>query len=204
MSNYLQKNGLYDYVENMDILSCEYVEDFIGKNIKSSTKSNITHVAFLYKLNGVIYVLEADSYAGFVRVVPLDQYFNNYHNTGEKYKGLLSIAKLKFDLTEKERLDLLTLAKSTLGYKYDYEDAIQLWLNTTWFGKYLYKFKPNKDLKFYCSENIRYVFKKYDKDFSSDLSLEEKIYWTYFKRKKYPYPCDVVNIMCDDKKRIIF
>ncbi len=99
--------------------------------LKIVTKSNLTHCGIIFYENGKPFVYEAVQP---VKVTPLQEWIDR----GEESKYV--VTRLKYELSESAKIDMLDYAKKQLGKNYD--------LKFQW-----------SDNKMYCSELVWKIYK---------------------------------------------
>lgn len=143
-------------IYNGDILFCSGTSA-ISKEIKKVTKSEFSHVGllFTYKVGTqkVVFVIEAINPV--ISIIPLEQYFVNYKQTGKAYPGKLFIGRLDGGLTLEQSALIHKCAVAQIGKNYDNASILKQAFN--------YLFKTNlqdKDThRLICSELVAMAYK---------------------------------------------
>ena len=136
---------------NGDILFCSGTSA-ISEQIKNFTNSQFSHVGLIFSLTinarRVAYVIEAIQPV--ISMIPLDQYFDNYKQSGKAYAGKLFIGRFKGGLTIKESCQIFDSANLCIGVGYDTASIIKQAINKV-FGLSL----EDKDAhRLICSELV--------------------------------------------------
>jgi len=139
-----------------DLLFCSGTSG-ISKEIKKVTGSEYSHVGllFTYETNGqrLTYVIEAISPR--IAVIPLEQYFTNYQQSGKPYPGKLFLGRIHGGLSLQHSRDIHSAAVRQIGKEYDTASIIKQAFNH-FFGTALTD-KDNHRL--ICSELVALCYK---------------------------------------------
>ena len=140
-------------IKTGDILFCS--GDYIfSKLIKYFSDSMFSHVAFVFHWNERVLVFESVEDDG-VRIIPISQYFDNYENSNQPYKGRLFLARHKTDLSKPEMNKILGKATDLLNRDYGVVDMVKItWRIMMGLGEH----KP--DDEYICSEFVDKCFKE--------------------------------------------
>lgn len=113
-------------IYNGDLLFCSGTSG-ISKEIKRVTGSEFSHVGilFTYEHAGqrLTYVIEAISPR--IAVIPLEQYFTNYQQTGKPYPGKLFLGRIHGGLSLQQTRDIHSAAVKQVGKEYDNASIIK-------------------------------------------------------------------------------
>ena len=116
--------------KNGDILFCSGTSG-ISEQIKKFTNSIYSHVGLIFNhtVNGsrVTYVIEAIQPC--ISIIPIDQYFNNYKQSGKPYPGKLFVGRLATGLNIEQTDQIFQTAISCVGKGYDSESIVKQALN---------------------------------------------------------------------------
>lgn len=142
---------------NGDILFCSGTSG-ISEQIKKFTNSIYSHVGLIFNhtVNGcrVTYVIEAIQ--PYISIIPLDQYFNNYKQSGKPYPGKLYIGRFADGLDLDQSGKIFDLALSCVGKGYDSESIVKQALNKV-LGLDLYDSNSHRLI---CSELVGLAYSK--------------------------------------------
>lgn len=132
---------------------------WISKAIMSASDSSVSHVGFIYWLEGRLTLVESVEGAG-VRLIPLSKYLRNYGNTGKPYNGRLFLARLDPGLETAQTNTIIGKTADLLTNPFSVYQFLKIWLR--W---YFRLGKDFKDRELVCSEFINAAFKKAGIDF---------------------------------------
>jgi hypothetical protein len=115
---------------NGDILFCSGTSA-ISEQIKQFTNSNYSHVGLIFNLTindkRVTYVIEAIQPV--ISIIPLEQYFSNYKQSGKPYPGKLFIGRYKGGLSLEQSGQIFDSANHCVGLDYDSASIIKQAVN---------------------------------------------------------------------------
>ena len=153
--NFIERSGNLA-IYNGDILFCSGTSP-ISKEIKRVTKSEYSHVGLLFTYTvgtqRVVFVIEAINPV--ITIVPLEQYFTNYKQTGKPYPGKLFLGRLHGGLTLEQSAKIHFEAVKHVGKGYDNASILKQAFN------YFFKteLQDEDQHRLICSELVALVYK---------------------------------------------
>jgi hypothetical protein len=111
---------------NADILFCSGKSE-VSKQIKAFTDSIYSHVGLIFNanVNGQRKTFVIEAIQPRVAIIPIEQYFNNYQQSGKAYPGELYLGRFQGGLTLSEVDKIFQSAIGTVGLEYDTASIIR-------------------------------------------------------------------------------
>jgi hypothetical protein len=167
-----------------DLLFCSGDGTF-SRLIKAFTNSIWTHVGFIWRPTDLqearCLVMESVEGIG-VRMVPLSSYANNYNGSGDRYNGVVMIARHE-DFRPEMIHGLTGKAIDLLGHPYDQAEIVRISLKIATFNALKRYELPDDNSKYICSEYAGECFDECGITFNSscgyrtpaDMATTEKV-----------------------------